>query len=275
MENRLMATANPLLAAWAEGRTTYGVWATMPGSVPAEFIARQGLDYVCVDYQHGLIDHSNGVPMMQAIQAGGSIPIARVGWNEPARIMAVLDAGAYAVVVPMVNNAAEAAAAVAACRYPPHGTRSYGPVRAKDVHGTAHPDGLADVACIVMVETIDGIRNVEEIAATEGVDGIYIGPSDLALALGLLPNHTPPDPEFVKVIDDIKAACRRHGIAAGIQCANGEIAAHYTGLGFDMITVASDAAVLAAAVRGHLAAAKAGSGDGVPSSVDRLPASNY
>jgi 4-hydroxy-2-oxoheptanedioate aldolase len=270
-----MATANPLLQAWAEGRTTYGLWCTMPGSVPAEFIARQGLDYVCVDYQHGLIDHTVGVPMMQGIQAGGSNPIARVGWNEPARIMAVLDAGAYGVVVPMVNNAAEAAAAVAACRYPPAGMRSYGPVRAKDVHGTADPDGLTDVACIVMVETADGIRNVEEIAATEGVAGIYIGPSDLALAMGLRPNHNPPDREFLQVIDDIKAACHRHGIAAGIQAANGEIAARHTDEGFDMITVASDAAVLAAAVRGHLAAAKAGAGGAASSAPDRLPAGNY
>jgi 4-hydroxy-2-oxoheptanedioate aldolase len=269
-----MATANPLLAAWADGRTTYGIWCTMPGSVPAEFIARQGPDYVCVDYQHGLIDHSNGVPMMQAIQAGGSTPIARVGWNEPARIMAVLDAGVYAVIVPMVNNAEEAARAVSACRYPPAGIRSYGPVRAKDVLGTADPDGLADVACLVMVETADGIRNVEEIAATEGVAGIYIGPSDLALAMGLRPHHSPPEPEFVQVIADIMAACRRHGIAAGIQCANGDIAATYAEQGFDMITVASDAAVLAAAVRAQLAAAKAGAAAG-DTPVDRLPASNY
>ncbi|MFD0743178.1 HpcH/HpaI aldolase/citrate lyase family protein [Phytohabitans flavus] len=187
-------STNPLISSWQAGRTTYGVWCTMPGSVPAEFIARQGVDYVCVDYQHGLIEHSTGVPMMQAIEAGGSVPIARVNWNEPNRIMQVADAGARGVVVPMVNNAAEAERAARALRFPPHGDRSYGPVRAREVLGTTDPEALADQACILMIETADGIKNVREIAATPGVHALYIGPSDLALAMGLLPNHTPRTP---------------------------------------------------------------------------------
>jgi len=263
-------SANPLISAWQAGRTTFGVWCTMPGSVPAEFIARQGLDYVCVDYQHGLIDHSTGIPMMQAIEAGGSVPIARVNWNEPNRIMQVADAGARGVVVPMVNNAAEAERAARALRFPPHGDRSFGPVRAREVLGTVDPEALADQACIVMVETADGIKNVREIAATPGVHAIYIGPSDLALAMGLLPNHTPPDPEFVRVIAEIQAACRDNGIAAGIQCANGEIAAGYAAEGFDMITIASDAPLLTGAVRTNLAAARSQAGR-----VTAAPTSNY
>jgi 4-hydroxy-2-oxoheptanedioate aldolase len=254
-----MASNNPLLTAWNAGRKTYGVWLTTPGSVQAEIVARQGLDYVCVDYQHGLIDHGAAVPMMQGIAAGGGTPIARVGWNDATRIMQVLDAGAVGVVVPMVNDAAEAAAAVAACKYPPAGMRSYGPVRAKDTFGTADPDELADVACIVMVETADGIKNVGDIAATPGVDAVYIGPSDLALAMGYKPNHVPPHEDFLQVIRDILQACRDNGIAAGIQAASGSIASGYTDQGFDMITVASDAAILASAVRAHLQAAKGGS----------------
>ncbi|MCV2489289.1 aldolase/citrate lyase family protein [Geodermatophilus sp. YIM 151500] len=267
-----MASNNPLIAAWAAGRKTYGLWLTTPGSVQAEIVARQGLDYVCVDYQHGLVDHSTGVPMMQGITAGGGIPIARVGWNEPARIMQVLDAGALGVVVPMVNNAEEAAAAVAACKYPPAGMRSFGPVRARDTIGTTDPAALADVACIVMVETADGIRNTADIAATPGVDAIYIGPSDLALGMGYEPNHTPPREDFLQVIEDILKACRDNGIAAGIQAANGRIAQGYSEQGFDMITVASDAALYGAAVREQLAIAKAGPAGTTPASA---PAGQY
>jgi 4-hydroxy-2-oxoheptanedioate aldolase len=266
-----VSSTNPLISKWRDGQTTYGVWCTMPGSVPAEFIARQGVDYVCVDYQHGLIDHSVGVPMMQAIEAGGAVPIARVNWNEPNRIMQVLDAGARAVVVPMVNNAAEATSAVRACRFPPHGERSFGPVRAREVLGTVDPEALADQALLIMIETADGIRNVREIAATPGVHGLYIGPSDLALAMNLRPNHAPPDPEFLGVIKEIVAACRDNGIAAGIQAPNGEVAAGYTEQGFDMITIASDAPLLTAAVRANLATAR---GTGVGAGATR-PASNY
>lgn len=249
-------STNPLISAWRAGRKTYGVWCTMPGSVPAELIARQGADYVCVDYQHGLVDHSTAIPMMQAIDAGGSVPIARVSWNEPDRIMRVADAGARGVVVPMVNTAAEALRAARALRFPPHGDRSYGPVRAREVLGTADLDILADQACLIMIETADAIRNVREIAATPGVHGLYVGPSDLALSMGLLPGHAPPDPEFVRVIDGILAACKDSGIAAGIHCASGEIAAVYAEQGFDMLTVASDGSLLTAGVRANLMAAK-------------------
>ena len=247
---------NPLISAWEAGRTTYGVWCTMPGSVPAELIARQGVDYVCVDYQHGLIDHSTAIPMMQAIEAGGSVPIARVSWNEPDRVMRVADAGARGVVVPMVNTAAEAERAARALRFPPHGDRSYGPVRAREVLGTTDLDALADQACLIMIETADAIRNVREIAATPGIHGLYVGPSDLALAMGLLPGHNPPDPEFLRVIDGILAACRDNGLAAGIQCASGESAAEWAERGFDMLTIASDGPLLTGAVRANLAAAK-------------------
>ena len=266
-----MASTNPLISAWTSGQKTYGVWLTTPGSVQAEIVARQNLEYVCVDYQHGLIDHATGVPMMQGIAAGGGVPIARVGWNEPNRIMQVLDAGALGVVVPMVNSADEARAAVHACKYPPYGMRSYGPVRAKDTFGSTDPEDLADVACIVMVETADGIRNVREIAATEGVDAIYIGPSDLALAMGYKPNHMPPKDDFLATIADILVACRESGVAAGIQAASGAIARTYSEQGFDMITIGSDSPIFASAVRSHLKIAK---GADEPVGTD-APASNY
>jgi 4-hydroxy-2-oxoheptanedioate aldolase len=168
---------NPLREVWAEGRTAFGLWAAIPSAFSAELVAGAGVDYVCVDQQHGVVDYASMVPMLQAIGAAGAAPITRVLSNDPFRIMKALDAGAWGVIVPLVNDAEEAARAVSACRYPPDGIRSYGPIRASSLLGSKDPEDLAgEVLCLVMVETREGLENVEEIAATPGVDGIYIGP---------------------------------------------------------------------------------------------------
>ena len=117
----------PLRDRWRNGDTTLGGWLATPSSVMAEATARAGFDYVCVDTQHGAIEYSDAVGLIQAILLGGSSPIVRVPWNEPGIIGKMLDAGAHGVIVPMVNSVEEARAAVAAGRYAPHGTRSYGP----------------------------------------------------------------------------------------------------------------------------------------------------
>src|SRR3712207_8733860 len=122
-----MTNPNPLKAALAEGRTAFGLWMTVPGSVGAEILAGVGLDYVCVDQQHGVIDYDSMVPMLQAIRAEGTAPITRVLSNDPFLIMKALDAGAWGVIVPLISSAQDAARAVSACRYPPQGMRSYGP----------------------------------------------------------------------------------------------------------------------------------------------------
>src|SRR3712207_2263361 len=172
---------NLIRKVWEEGRAAYGSWLVVPGSFGAELMARVGVDYVCVDGQHGILGYDAMVPMFQAISAAGVAPITRVVQNDPGEIGKALDAGAWGVIVPLVSNAQEAARAVAACRYPPRGMRSYGPVRASAATGLSDPDELgAEALCLVMVETREGLNNVEEIAATPGLDGIYIGPGDLA-----------------------------------------------------------------------------------------------
>jgi 4-hydroxy-2-oxoheptanedioate aldolase len=251
------SSTNPMLRAWAEGRPLFGIWMTTPSMVGAEFAAREGADYVCVDNQHGLIDFSDTVPMLVGITAGGSIPVVRVTWNQPAPIMAALDAGAFGVIIPMVNDAQEAERAVGACRFPPRGMRSYGPVRAKYPMGTADPVELNEVACIVMVETVGGIAHVEDIVSTPGVDAVYIGPSDLALAVGQKPGPRPYD-DLAEPVGKIKAACRRHGVALGIHALSGDVAARWAEAGFDMITVGSDAGMFAAAARSYLETARRG-----------------
>ena len=248
---------NPLKAAWAAGRMAFGLWSVVPGSFGAEILSETGADYVCVDQQHGAIDYDAMVPMFQAIRAEGAAPITRVLSNDPFLIMKALDAGAWGVIVPLVNSAEDAARAASACRYPPRGMRSYGPVRAAGVIGSRDPEELgAQVLCLVMVETREALERVDEIASTPGVDGIYIGPADLALSLGLAPTLDIQEGEHAEAIERIKEACQRNGIVAGIHSAAGEWARRHAEAGFDMVTVATDAALLREAALREVAVAR-------------------
>jgi 4-hydroxy-2-oxoheptanedioate aldolase len=203
-----------------------------------------------VDQQHGLIDYAAAVPMFTAIEGRGVVAITRVPANQPWMIGKNLDAGAQGVVVPMVSTRAEAQAAVAACRYPPHGVRSFGPIRAAVVSAKRDAGSLGNsVLCFVMVETREGLENIDDIASTPGLDGIYIGPADLALGLGLPPDLDKTEPEHVAAVQSILDACKRHGIVAGIQCASGKSGRQYAERGFGLVTIAKDTSLLQAAAR--------------------------
>lgn len=249
---------NPLRAAWYSGRTTCGVWCASPSSVSAEAAAHAGADYVCVDMQHGAVGYSDAVPMLQAVQGVGVTPLVRVASSDAATIGVALDAGALGVVVPMISTPEAAARAVSACRYPPRGVRSFGPIRAAVAVGSREIEALEDVVCAVMVETVDGLARVDEIAATPGLDAIYVGPADLALALGLPPAYERPEAVHREAISMIEEACRRHGITAGIHCADGAMAARRIEEGFKMVTVANDIALVRSGVASELKAARAG-----------------
>jgi 4-hydroxy-2-oxoheptanedioate aldolase len=251
-----MAT-NPLREIWAGNRTAFGLWSVVPGTIGAEILAKAGADYVCVDQQHGVIDYGSMVPMFQVIRGGGAAPITRVLSNDPFLIMKTLDAGPWAVIVPLVNSAEDAARAVSACRYPPEGIRSFGPVLAAGVIGSRDPEKLGgEVLCLVMVETREALERVGEIAATPGLDGVYIGPSDLALSLGLPPTLEIMEGEHAEAVERIREACHRNGIAAGIHSPNGEWAHRHAEAGFDMVTVATDASLLRESALRELAAAR-------------------
>lgn len=253
-----MAFENPLRAAWNRGDVVRGAWCTSPSSVVAETIASAGYDYVCVDLQHGAVDYSDAVHMLQAISGQGATPIARVPANDAATIGKVLDAGALGVVVPLVNNAEEAARAVAACRYPPLGGRSYGPVRAATVMSSRDVADLNQVVVAVMVETREGLENVEEIAATPGLDAIYVGPADLALALDLPPAYERPEAAHIEAIDTIRRACERHGVIAGVHCVGGEMAARRMAQGFRMTTLVNDLGLVRAGAVAELELSRGG-----------------
>lgn len=253
-------TASALRDRLREGKTAFGAWAALPCAFAAELMCAPGVDYVCIDQQHGLVDYSDMVAMLRAIEGRGTaVPFTRVPVNQPWVIGKAFDAGIQGVVVPMVSTRAEAEAAVAACRYSPHGVRSFGPVRASMVLGTRDAKIMGEsVICFVMVETREGVDNIEAIASTPGLDGIYIGPADLALGLGLPPDLDKKEPEHVAAVDAILAACKRHNIVAGIQCGNGKSAHKYAEKGFRFITFTKDSSLLPSAVEREAAFAAGG-----------------
>jgi 4-hydroxy-2-oxoheptanedioate aldolase len=248
---------NQALAKWRAGQRTIGAWLSLANTHTAELLAHAGFDWLCIDLQHGLLDYADLLHMLPAISTTDVTPIVRVAGNEPSQIMKVLDAGAMGVIVPLVNNRAEAAAAVAACMYPPRGGRSFGPARAALYGGRGYAAEANDqIACIVMIETREGIDNLEEIVSTPGLGGVYIGPSDLAFALGLPPSGDTDDPLHLETVGRILAACKRHKVPAGIH--TGGLA--YTRIrleaGFDFVTLGSDAGFMMRAAAADLAAAR-------------------
>lgn len=245
-------TSNP----WAT-TPVFGVWCTVPDPFVAECLANSGFDFVTIDMQHGLIDYQAMVMMLIAIAGSPAIPVVRVPANDAAAIGRVLDAGARVVIVPMVESGAQAAAAVAACRYSPLGTRSYGPTRAARVAGTGDPVGLAERAvCVVMIETARGVAAAEEICATPGLGGIYIGPSDLAISLGVPLEQMMASGSHRDAVGAIVAAARRHSLFVGHHGLSGAHAKSLAAAGFDMVTAATDISVLVDGATAELAVAR-------------------
>jgi len=227
---------------WDRGGVTVGGWCVMPSAFSAELMARCGFDWLCIDTQHGLIGYDQMTLMLQAVAITGTPAFVRVPWNQPDHIMKALDAGAEGVIVPMVNSAEEAKAAVRACRYPPDGYRSWGPIRASlGVPGYSPEAANRRVVVTVMIETVNGLAAADEILAVPGIDAVYVGPNDLAVTHGLEPGGDAREPEHARVIEAALAASRRQGVVAGIHCASPEIALHWREKGFRMLNVASDA----------------------------------
>lgn len=234
-----MRDMNPLKERLAQGRSAIGAWILIPSGLSAEAVARSGFDFVCIDNQHGANDYQSTAHMLQVVALGASVPLVRVPWNEPGVIGKMLDAGAHGIVVPMVNSVDEAQAAVRACRYAPEGARSYGPVsagmRTEDYAASANEM----IACIPMIESAEAIEAIDDILGVPGVDAIYVGPSDLAISLGLRPGFDSDSPCLLEALEAIVAGCRRHGIPAGIHGTTA-LVDRYLDLGFQMITVTSD-----------------------------------
>ncbi len=248
--------ANKLKKLWSEGRPAVNGWLSIGNAFTAEIMAAQGYDSLTVDMQHGALDYSAFLPMMQAMRASGVTPMARVPWREPGAIMKALDAGAQGIICPMVNNAAEAAEFVSYMRYPPKGQRSFGPTRAAIAYGGYGVSANDEALALAMIETREGVDNLEEIAATPGIDGVYVGPADLTLGTQegrLAPGFDREEPEMIEIIRRILAVCKTNGIRACLHCGTPDYAARAIGWGFDLTTVSGDSRLLAAAAAASVA----------------------
>ncbi len=238
---------NTLRAIWARGGSVVNGWLSIPSAFSAEVMAHQGFDSLTVDMQHGVTDYQVAVTMLQAISTTPTMPLARVPWNDPAILMKTLDAGVYGVICPMINTRAEAEALVRACKYPPRGYRSFGPVRASIYAGTDYIDHANDDLIVMpMIETAEALKNLDDILSVPGVDAVYVGPADLSLALGCKPRLDQTDAPVVEAQQQIVEACKRHGIAAGIHNATAAYAVKMIAAGYQFVTLASDSRHLAA-----------------------------
>lgn len=249
---------NKIKQMWRDGKSVSLGWLSISHGFTAEVMARQGFDALCVDLQHGTSEMNDVWPMLQAISQTDTTPVVRVAWNEPAKIMRALDLGAYGIIVPLVNSAEEAAMAVAACRYPPVGMRSSGPIRAAQYGGADYQANANDeIVIMAMIETKEGLENLDAICATPGLDAVYIGPADLSFALGLQPRGDNPDPLHLATCDKILETAHKHGIKAVMHCAGATFAAGAVKRGFDMVMLTSDLACMIAGARLQLDQLKA------------------
>jgi 4-hydroxy-2-oxoheptanedioate aldolase len=240
------------------GVPAHGGWCMIPSAFATEVVSAAGCEWVCIDTQHGLIDDAQMRAMVQATAIRRTPTLVRVPWNEPASIMRALDAGADGVIVPMVNSVAEASAAAGATRYPPAGYRSWGPLRS----GMAQPGfgpalGNEQTVCLVMIETVEAFEQLDAILDVPGVDGVFVGPNDLAISHAGDNAEAGRSPRDVEMIGRIAAACRERGLAAGISCADGRDALRWEAAGYTLLGLPSDAGLLGAGMVATLAAARA------------------
>src|SRR3954469_8701189 len=239
-------SAQRLRDLWSQDRPAVGLWSSLADPVVAELVAATDFDYVCLDLQHGLATFSELPALLQAMRAADRAPVVRVPWNDPASVMRAIDTGAAAVVVPMANRAQDAGVARPACRCPPPGGRSWGPMWGDVRADGALPPREQDdaVLCVVMVETQAGVDAIDEIVAVPGVDAVYIGPNDLALGCGPGRQSYRDSEEVDALIQRIVEACGRAGVVAGLHCSDVEMALHWAGRGVRMLTVATDTTLL-------------------------------
>jgi 4-hydroxy-2-oxoheptanedioate aldolase len=238
---------NRLRTLWKSGGAAVNGWLAIPNGFSAETMAHQGWDSLTIDLQHGVVDYQSMVGMLQAISTTATVPVVRVPWLEPGILMKTLDAGAFGVICPMVNNREDAQRLVAYTHYAPRGTRSFGPVRALLYGGADYPRHANDtIVAFAMIETAAAIDHLDAILSVEGLDAIYIGPSDLSLALGCAPSFDELEPKAAEAVDYILARAKVHGVVAGIHNGSTEAALARIAKGFQFVTVSSDARLMAA-----------------------------
>ncbi|WP_218005331.1 HpcH/HpaI aldolase family protein [Hydrogenophaga palleronii] len=244
---------------WARDGVVVSGWLSIPSPFTAEVLGHQGYDVVTLDLQHGMISFEQMLHMFQALSSTPAMPMARLAANDPTHIGRVLDAGAYSVICPMINSAKEAQAFVSACRYYPHGVRSYAPVRGQIYGGPDYfPKANDEIVKLAMVETRAGFDALDEILEVEGLDGIFIGPNDLAIAFGCPPVSESDHAEVRDAIASICERTRAAGKVAGILCSGPQAALKRVEQGFRFVSVGGDIFMLTQAAKNSVAAFREG-----------------
>jgi 4-hydroxy-2-oxoheptanedioate aldolase len=261
---------NPIKTLWGQGKPVLNGWLSIACPFTAEIMAAQGYDALTIDLQHGLIGYEVAMTMLQAMRASGVAPLARVPWLDPGAVMRVLDAGAYGVICPMIETAEEAERLVSFVRYPPIGTRSFGPLRAAVAASAgditdygSHAD--EQMLCFAMIETAQAVAHVDEIVTVPGLDSIYIGPADLTLGLTgkrYRPGVDREEPELIETIRHLLDRAHQAGIRAGLHTGTLAYGTRAVEWGFDLVTVSSDLHLLAGAAHASVQAFRNGQDHG-------------
>lgn len=242
---------------WQKGEAAVAGWLQLPGALHAEALARLDYDAVVVDLQHSPIDFMQVTAMLVAIEFGGAVPFVRLQENRPSDVMKLLDAGAYGIIAPMVNNRTDAESLASAVHYSPRGVRSFGPRRPSLKFGAGYLDcASTSIISFAMIETREALANLDEILMVDGIDGVFIGPTDLALDLGHAPEVDTKIPEVVEAIATVRNAAKAKGKKVGIFCGTGTFAAQKIAEGFDFVTAAPDLGMLLGAARNVIADAR-------------------
>jgi len=230
---------------------------SVPSPIIAEFLARQGFDSVTIDLQHGLIDYQTSLTMLQAVTVTGLPAICRVPWNDPVPVMKALDAGFEGIICPMINTCEEAKKFASYTRYAPRGVRSFGPTRSLNIFGPSYTKTANDkIVTLAMIETEEAVINLDEIVAVPEIDGVYIGPADLSLSMGVAPSLVVTDQKIIDTIEYIRAATKRQKKFVGIHCGGGAAVAEVLDRGFDLATISTDIRIFLAAIQQELKAAR-------------------
>ena len=231
---------------WKKQQVAIGGWLSIPSGISTEIMAHQEWDVLTIDMQHALVSVSDMVPMITAISTTDVTPFVRVPWLEPGIIMKALDAGSYGVICPMINTREDAERFVSYCRYAPQGTRSFGPGRAVLYAGNDYAmQANETILTLAMIETQKALDNLDGILMVEGLDAVFVGPSDLGLSLGYAPgNHE--EPVLLEAIETILKNAKSNGKRAGIYTLTPEYSKRMIKLGFDYVVISSDARMLTA-----------------------------
>jgi 4-hydroxy-2-oxoheptanedioate aldolase len=249
---------NRVRALWRDGGVAVMCGCSIGNTYASEIMAHAGFDALMLDQQHSPVDWAAMTGMIQTIAGSGTEPFVRVPWNSPADIMRALDAGATGIVCPMINSRAECEAFVGACLYAPAGYRSYGPLaRYTGMAAGYVAKANANVLPIAMIETVEAVERIDEILSVPGLAGLFIGPSDLSITMGLDPAADFSKPDLLPAIDAVFAAGKRHGVANGISSPTLNDARIAIARGADLVWAGSDASHMRAGARAAMAEMRA------------------